>query len=291
MAKASTVTTSRLRAGIARAKSPRESEGGAKGPRSVFAVERAVDVLKAICSDLDRPRGIKELSEMLGMSMSTVHRMVTALVVKGIVQKDTTTSKYRAGPWMFDVAFSYLRQLDLPRVALPYMTRLRDETRETVTLSLLQGTSRIYLAQLESTQEIRQTIETGSRHALHLGGSGKSILAFLPDAEIEGYLEALAQSLPEQETIDVTRLRAELRVIRRRGFAASRSERLPGAASVAAPVRNHLGLVVGCISVSGPAGRFDDVCVARYGQLVKGAADDVSRELGAPVTVVASGKD
>lgn len=290
VAKGSTLTASKPRATAAAAKRPRASEGGAKGPRSVFAVERAADVLKAICTDLERPRGIKELSEMLGMSMSTVHRMITALVVKGFVQKDTSTAKYRAGPWVFDVAFSYLRQLDLPQVALPYMTRLRDETRETVTLSLLQGTSRIYLAQIESPQEIRQTIETGSRHALHLGGSGKAILAFLPEAEIEAYLAAHARQSPGQGAIDANHLHAELRSIRREGFAASRSERLPGAASVAAPVRNHLGAVVGCISISGPAGRFDDACVARYGFLVKVAADEVSRALGAPAQTSARRK-
>lgn len=288
--KVSTVTASRPRAGVATAPTQGATKVSASGPRSVYAVERAAEVLKAICTDLDRPRGIKELSAMLGMSMSTVHRMITALVVKGLVQKDTASAKYRAGPWMFDVAFSYLRQLDLPQVALPHMTRLRDETRETVTLSLLQGTSRIYLAQIESPQEIRQTIETGSRHALHLGGSGKSILAFLPDAEIEAYIDALAQSSADHIVIDVARLRTELRAIRRRGFAASRSERLPGAASVAAPIRNHLDVVVGCVSVSGPAGRFDDGCVARYGQLVKAAADEISRALGAPVNGVARGK-
>jgi IclR family transcriptional regulator, acetate operon repressor len=255
------------------------AKGGAT--RSVFAVERAADVLAAICADLDHPHGVKDLSEMLGMSVSTVHRMLAALVRKQFVRQDPLTSKYSAGPWLLEVALTYLRQLNLPQAALPHMNSLRDQTSETVTLSLRDGRTRIYLAQVESPQEIRQTVETGRRLPLHLGGSGKAILAFLPDDEIEAYLRHDTLTTPSGDAIDVTALRRDLSTVRRLGFASSRSERLPGAASVAAPLRNYQNVVVGCLSVSGPVGRFGAEAIARYGPLVRQAADEVSRSLGA----------
>lgn len=253
----------------------------AAASRSVFAVERAADVLAALCADLDRPRGVKELSQTLGLSVSTVHRLLAALVRKQFVRQDPQTSKYAAGPWLLDVALTYLRRLDLPQVALPHMSRLRDLTSETVTLSLRDGHTRIYLAQVESPQEIRQTVETGRRFPLHLGGSGKAILAFLSDDEIDAYLRQGALLAAGGEALDVAALRRELLAVRRAGFASSRSERLPGASSVAAPLRNHLDVVIGCLSVSGPAGRFGAEVVARYGPLVRQTADEVSRRMGA----------
>lgn len=249
-------------------------------PRSVFAVERACDVVAAICTDIGRPKGVKDISEALGLSMGSVHRVLVALVRKDLVRQDAETQKYLVGTWLLEVALTYLRQLDLPHVALPYMNRLREVTKETVTLSIRDGMTRIYLTQVESPQEIRQTVETGRRLPLHLGGSGKAILGFLPDDERDAYL-ALAELAPTIDgPINIAALRRDLQAVRRRGFASSRSERLPGAASVAAPIRDYNGVVIGCLSVSGPVGRFNENCVETYGRLVAAVADEVSRGLG-----------
>lgn len=268
------------------AQPPSKSKRGKRTPtaktsRSVFAVERAADVLAAVCADLDRPRGVKELSETLRMNISTVHRVLAALVHKQIVRQDSVTSKYGPGPWLLDLSLAYLRRLDLPQVALPFMRRLRDETRETVTLSMRDGMTRIYIMQVESPQEIRQTVETGRRLPLLPGGSGKAILAFLPQEEIDAYLEQWWRDASTNRPQDIACVRAEMVAVRHAGYACSRSERLPGAASVAAPVRDYRGVVVGSVSVSGPVGRFTDDCIARYGQLVRATADEVSQGLGA----------
>lgn len=252
---------------------------GKRSSGSVNAVERAADVLAAVCEDLDRPRGVKELSDALGMNVSTVHRLLTALVNKRILRQGSVNAKYAPGPWLLDVAFAQLRRLDLPKVALPFMRRLRDETRETVTLSIRDGVTRIYIAQIESQQEIRQTVETGRRLPLLPGGSGKAILAFLPPAEIDAYFDQ--HDSAASATTDRAGWRSEFERVRCAGFASSRSERLPGAASVAAPILDYSGSVVGCISVSGPIQRFGEEAIARYGPLVRSIASEISGELGA----------
>lgn len=244
------------------------------------AVERACDVLNAICADVGRPQGVKDLSETLGMGMSSVHRLLTALVKKGLVHQDTGNKKYSVGTRFLDVALDYLRHIDLPKVALPHMQRLRDVTGETVTLSARDGDSRIYLAQIESPQEIRQTVEIGRRMPLHLGGSGKAILGFLPMPEQEAYLSRTDLVPAVYGPVDVRALRKQLLDVRRRGFASSRAERLPNAASVAAPIHDLYGVLIGCLSVSGPVWRFSDDRIAEYGGLVARTADEVSRCLG-----------
>lgn len=255
-----------------------------RSARSVIAAERACDVLAAVCGDASRPLGVKDISDELGLGMSTIHRLLAALVNKGLVQQDEATKKYRIGPRLLDFAISYLRQLDLPAVARPHMQRLRDLTAETVTLSMRDGRSRIYLAQFESPQEIRQTVDVGKRMPLHLGGSGKAILAFLPDAEQDAYLAQAELAPAVQGPVDVAALKRELAAIRTRGFASSRGERLPNAASVAAPIRDFRGDVVGCLSISGPVWRFSEDRIAEYGRLVVQAAAEVSAGLGARKT-------
>lgn len=249
--------------------------------RSVIAVERACDVLVAVCSSTSGPVGIKEISEAMGLSASTAHRLLVAMLKKGLVEQDTQTRKYAMGRKLMDVTLDRLRHLELPVIALPHMRRLRDATTETVALSVVDGWYQSFLVQVESRQEIRQAIEIGKRLPLHFGGSGKVALAFMAEPDLEAYL---AQP-PVRGTgarIDVKRLRAELAEIRKRGYSRSVGERVPGAASVAAPVRNHLGGIVGCVSVSGPAWRFTDDKIVEYGRMVLKTVADISRDLGAP---------
>ena len=250
--------------------------------RSVIAVERACDVLVAVCASATGPMGVKEISVAVGLSGSTVHRLLAAMLKKGLLEQDSSTKKYAMGRKLMDITLDRFRHMELPVIALPHMRRLRDATTETVALSMVDGWTQSFLVQVESRQEIRQAIEIGKRLPLHFGGSGKATLALMSDAELEDYLGQSALGNSAASGVDVKRLRAELAEIRKRGYARSASERVPGAASVAAAVRNHLGEVVGCISVSGPAWRFTDEHAAEYGRMVLKTAADISHDLGAP---------
>ena len=105
-------------------------------------------------------------------------------------------------------------------------------------------------------------------------------MAFLPEEEQENYLSpASLPDLADGSAIDPARLRAELRAIRKRGYARSFGERQADAASVAAPVFNHLGSVVGVISVCGPIERFRSEA-ERAAKLLLAETREVSRRLG-----------
>lgn len=255
--------------------------------RSVIAVERACDVLLAVCAPGVGPMGIKEIGLAVGLSASTVHRLLAAMVKKELIEQDPDTKKYTMGHRLMDVTLDRLRHLELPSVALPHMRRLRDTTTETVALSMVDGWTQSFLVQVESRQEIRQAIDVGRRMPLHFGGSGKATLAFMPDAEREDYFSHVAAGSIPADGVDLKQLRIEMGEIRKRGYARSSGERVPGAASVAAPVRNHMGEVVGCISVSGPAWRFPEDKVAEYGRLAVKAAAAISHDIGAPASSVA----
>ncbi|MCC6474394.1 MAG: IclR family transcriptional regulator [Burkholderiales bacterium] len=254
--------------------------------RSVIAVERACDLLVAICSSREGPMGVKDLSETLKLSASSVHRILAALVKRGLVEQDPDTRKYAMGRVLLDMSLDRLHHLDLPVAALPHMRRLRDATRETVALSVVDGWTQTFVAQVESPQEIRQKIEIGRRLPLHSGGSGKATLAFLPEAEREAYLAQPKLAPAANGPVNLKRLRLELSQIRRCGYSRSVGERVAGAAAVAAPIFNHLGQVAGCLSVSGPFWRFNEQKFPEYGQHAMQSAIEVSKDLGAPVALV-----
>ena len=227
---------------------------------------RVTEVLDEFAQSRD-DLGVTEIARRLRYSKSVVHRILVALVEAGYLAVDPATRRYRLGAKVLLLARAASAHDDLRRRALPHLRSIRERTGETATLSLLRGAVRVYAEQIESRNAVRQTVEVGSEAPLHLGASGKAILAFLP--------EAARRALARAAGLD-----ADLERVRRRGYAVSHAERISGAASVAAPIFDHRGAVVGSVSAAGVLARSDARTTARYGAVVAAEARALSRELG-----------
>ncbi len=242
-------------------------------------IVRAARVLGTITDDASV--GISELSRRFGWPKSVTHRVLATLADTGLVAVDPETRRYRLGPAAVRLGLAALARADVHRLALPHLAILRERTGETTTLTLLSGESRLYVAQLESCHAVRQTIQVGSSAPLYLGGSSKAILAFLSPGQQERVLASAAGAhQADGSAIDIEMLRAELRSIRERGFAFSQGERIVGATSVAAPIFDSAGAVIGSMSVAGVTVRQDRARLEALGPLVAAEADALSHELG-----------
>lgn len=243
------------------------------------AAERVADVLLAF-SRGEGSIGVSKLARELFLSKAVVHRILQSLVSRNLVSFNSATREYSLGPSATVLAARALRQLDLRIVARDALAKLRDDTRETTTLSLLVADKRTYVDQYESMQEIKMTVELGRLYPLHAGASSRSILAFLPDSIVEKIIEDGLSPLTEATICDPHDLRQHLEGIRMNGYAISRGERQSGAGSVAAPVFGGDGRVLGAISTCGPLNRFDEDAISRYIPLVASAAARISSEFG-----------
>lgn len=241
--------------------------------------DRVADILLAFVTG-PASLGVSEVARDIGVSKAVVHRIFQSLLSRRFLQVDPQTRAYRLGASAAALGARALRDLDMRRAAQPILESLRDQTGETTTLTELVGNARVYLDQFESRQTIRMTVELGRPHALHAGGSGKSILAFLsPQRQEEVVEQGLAKLTPATIT-DPAQLWTELRDISRCGYAVSLGERQHDAGSVASPVFGPDGAVIGSVSVCGPVSRFDERTVAAHAQLVRSAARDISRRMG-----------
>ncbi|MFI0355996.1 IclR family transcriptional regulator [Actinomadura sp. 9N407] len=238
------------------------------------AAARVADVLLLFAGG-PRYLGVSAISRELGISKAVVHRILRSLVSREMLATDDGVPGYRLGPAAVALGVSALRRFDARAAAAPVLRRLRDQTGETTTLSGLVGDQRVYLDQFESRNEIKMTVEIGTRFPLHAGSSGKVILASLPADRREAILAGPRAALTERTVTGEAELRADLAVIGADGVAASMGERQADAGSVAAALLGPDGEVHGAISVCGPAYRFTPEAVERYRVLVREAAEEI----------------
>jgi IclR family transcriptional regulator, acetate operon repressor len=173
----------------------------------------------------------------------------------------------------------YLARVNVRRLAIPVLQELSTAVNETATLSVRTGDSRVYVDQVTPPREVFMSVSIGVPFPLHAGASSKAFLAFLADSQIETYLERNLQSLTEGTITEPDKLRDELSMIKSRGYAQSDSERQVGAASVAAPVLNHLDAPVAVISICGPSDRFS-LEAEECAKLLVAATQRLSADLG-----------
>lgn len=239
------------------------------------AADRVADVL-LLFSRSEGALGVSEIARTLALSKAVVHRILQSLSSRGLLTTMDASASYVLGPAAIGMGNKAWSQLDFRTLAAPVLRRLRDDTRETTTLSVLTNHSRVYLDQFESPQEIKMVVDIGASHPLHSGASSRAIIAFLPEAYIAEAVTALKKTKPDFHEADYKSL---LETVRRNGYATSFNERKIGAASIAAPFFDRAGNVLGSISSCGPIFRFETSDTEGHAAKVVAAAREITNLL------------
>ncbi|MDQ3944300.1 MAG: IclR family transcriptional regulator [Actinomycetota bacterium] len=251
-----------------------------EGTQLLSSVQNALRVLDCF-SATDRDLGVSELARRLGVGKSTVHRLCTTLAAGGLLDHNPETGRYRLGLRLYELGALVGVHLDLHEAASPALNDVRNRTGETVQLAVLDGREVVYVERLESSHTVRLFGRVGHRNSAHCTSTGKVLLAYLPEADLDALLDGWVLEARTPYTItDHGALREALAEVRRRGWGENANEVEMGVASVGAPIRDASGAVVAALSVAGPAMRLDGGSLRRFAGVVVEAADAVSRRLG-----------
>ena len=143
------------------------------------SVTNAVRLIKSFTSTRTT-WGVSELSRELGISKSSVHRILATLTDEGMLEQDPESGRYRLGLAMYDLVAAVPSQRDLHEAVLLPMTELRNRTGETVQVGVLDGLQVVYIERLDSPNTLRLFTDVGRRNEVHCTGTGKALLANLP---------------------------------------------------------------------------------------------------------------
>lgn len=252
----------------------------ASQPRSgAQAVERALAVLRCVEGD-DDGVGITELAQRTGLTVSTTHRLARTLTEAGLLHQDPRTERYQLGPALVVLGEKAARRLGYQH-ALPLLEELAAATGESINLGIRAGNEVRVVLDVVSRQPLRFNQESGSRVPMHVSAMGKCLLANAGDidAQIAGLGDLVRAT--HRTITDRDQLRAELELVRRRGWALNDEERNPGVRAIAAPVPAPNGGALGAIAIQGPTIRLTDDRLPELAALLDKTTHRVAPLLGA----------
>ncbi|RLV49856.1 IclR family transcriptional regulator [Nocardioides mangrovicus] len=214
------------------------------------SVARALQILGELG---EGPRSLDELAARLEVHKSTVLRLLRTLEHDRFVRHDEQ-HRYSLGSRLFDLGAVALEHHAVRDLALPHLTSLgRTTGGQAVHLAALEGHDAVYLAKVESTSPVRMYSRVGLPAPVHATAVGKVLLADLPARRLDAVLAGLDLAPFTSRTItDAGAFRAELDLVRERGWAEDAMEHEEFVNCIGAPVHDPGGRVVAAVSVSVP---------------------------------------
>ena len=251
-------------------------QAGTKSKTSgIQVIDRMVSLLDAIAVN-NGAASLKFLSADTGLHTSTAFRILAALQTHGLVERDSNGA-YCYGPKMRLYNSRVPLSADLRHEALPIMNWLRDETGETVNLTVREGDVVVYIERALPNRMMRVEQVIGSRAPLHVTAVGKLMLADNGEQACAEYAARTGLPRYSPNTItEVGRLIDEVNMALRNGFARDYEEAELGVACIGVLIRDASHTVQAGLSISAPRERHQDHWI----DLLKDAGQRISQRLG-----------
>jgi IclR family acetate operon transcriptional repressor len=215
-----------------------------------------------------QPVGVSELSRLLGADKSAVQRAIMTLADTGwICPASGTPTRWQLTAHIFAVAHMGHGSNDLRRRARSVLESLRDESGETVFLTVPDRRRFVVIDALESQQLLRTVPQIGLTVPVQGSATSRAVLAYMKS---EKQIALLGEA-------PGAALRREFEATIKRGYAVSDGDVVAGSTSIAAPIFEADGQPIAAVVVSAPSERLLTKQHARIGAMVLKAARDLSR--------------
>jgi len=196
---------------------------------------------------------ISEINKALDLGISTTYRLLSTLKYKNYIEQNPLNLKYKLGYAFLNKAFLVSHnESDIIKKSMPYLENLRDFTKESISLVVLDVINIVYIANADSYEILRSNVEIGKKFPAHQTASGKVLLAHLPSKKIDQLYNKDKYSVD----LNVSELKQSLEKVKIEGFAIDDEECTPGIRCMAVPIIDVMSEVSTAISISGPTVRF-----------------------------------
>lgn len=212
----------------------------------------------------------------MDLGISTTYRLLGTLKYKNYIEQNPLNLKYKLGYEFLNKAFLVSNdEANIIKKSMPYLENLRDFTKESISLAVLNGRDIVYIAKADSYEVLRTNIEIGKKFPAYKTALGKILLAYLSPERFNRLFDKDKLLISDPcFNLNISEFKQYLERAREEGIAFDDEEATPGIRCIAAPIVDATGEVSTAISISGPTIRFTlekiDLCKRELVKVARG---------------------
>ncbi len=218
-----------------------------KKQQSLQSLERGIAVLQVFSAE--RPAlTLSEVAQLTGITRATARRILLTLQKLGHVRSDGRL--FSLTPRVLTLGWAYLSSLNLWEIAQPLIRDLAEKTHESCAVATLDLPDVVLVARSSARRVMSLATGVGTRLPAHATCMGRVLLAGLPEAEFERYLDgAELECFTTHTIVDHQALADAVETVREQGWVLVDQELEIGLRSIAAPITAGDGNTVAALNI------------------------------------------
>lgn len=250
---------------------------------SIDVVTKVAHLLRAVAATEPVGGRTSALAREAGLTRTTAHRLLCLLRDQGLVERPEDGVSWVLGPELYLLGSAAARRYDVSLLAQPFVRRLATATAESAFFSVARGEETVCLVREEGSFPLRShVLYEGIRFPLGVASAGIAILAFLPQREVDSYLDRVDLASSYGPAHERSALEERLNRAREQGYAVNPGLIVEGSWGMAAAVFDEDGRPIGALSLTGVEHRFAEDRRPALGTTLMHAAHRLSTALAEP---------
>ncbi len=223
----------------------------------------------------------KEIESKIKASSSQLKKIINILVSRDYLTFNKKKKTYSLGIKNFEVGYSYLSHVEIRKLAKPFLIELGELVKENVYLAIRSAWEIVYIDAFEVDRPVTVKSRVGKLLPLYASASGKVMLAYMDEEELEEFFSEVKMIPYTKKTItDREKLINHLKRVRDWGFAIDNEEWEYEVKCISVPVWDYTGKVVAAITLSAPSYRLPKERILELKDIFKEKAEQLSEKLG-----------
>lgn len=195
------------------------------------------------------PMTLSQAAEITGHSTASTRRLLLTLERLGYASRHGR--QFALEPRTLRLVHAYVNSTSLTKIAQPILEITSERTRESASLAVLDGHHVVFVARSTRRRSLSFGLGIGARLPAHSCATGRVLMSAMNDEEVRGVLRRVTRRpITPNTKVDMTAILNEVRWVRKHGYSIIDQELELGLRSIAVPVQNNRGMLIGAISLS-----------------------------------------
>jgi len=220
----------------------------------IRTVEKALEAIELLSDTSRDNNNIASIGEMLGLTPNKTLRILRTLTELGIAERDVNRNTYHLGVPAFELARKLLRPASIMHNAHPVIEELALKHQEDVYLAVMSDKDVLFIDMAKCRQQVKTVPLLGNRYPFLTTAAGKAIAAM--GVSLDLVKSIVGKGRRNGSNVNIEQLEQEFAVIRSNGVAVDENSLGEGVVSIAVPIKDYAGKVLGAITLLGPSFRL-----------------------------------